>query len=155
MVLAWLVPANAAERDVGARVAYQLSDQGAGLATRLHVAVRPIAHVAVGAYGEASPFFSPILAKCGGCVPDPVRPWRAGGFVEAHFQPTASVDPFASVAVGFVHTRTTAPDVEVVGGVHWVVGAFAAGPFAGWVFGTADNQPRRMLMAGGSGRFVF
>jgi hypothetical protein len=135
--------------ELGARVAFEINNQGQGMIAGLQIGGRVIPHLSLGAYGDVSPLHDPITPKCGGgCEDVPKRPLRFGAFGDIHFVPRGTVDPWLRLALGVVSTRRTSADGEIDFGLDIRVRRFAFGPFAMWIVPFSDQQPNKWFGAG-------
>lgn len=134
--------------ELGARVAWNINDQGSFALVGVRVGGRVVPHVGLGAYADAAPFFSPITPKCGGACPGPERPVRAGAYLDLHALPARVVDPWFRFGLGFVRTSKASADVELAVGLDIRHRRLAVGPFVMWVLPFDDALPRKWIGAG-------
>lgn len=134
--------------ELGARVAWNVNDQGSFALAGIRVGGRVVPHLGLGAYADATPFFSPVTPKCGGGCPGPERPVRAGIYVDLHALPAKVVDPWFRFGFGFVRTAQTSADVELALGLDIRHRRLAVGPFVMWVLPIDEALPRKWIGAG-------
>ena len=126
------------------RAAWNLNDQGMLGLVGIRIGGRVVPHVGLGAYADATPAFSPITPKCGGCE-GPERPLRAGGYLDLHTLPNRVVDPWFRFALGFLRTARSSADAEFDFGLDFRHRRVAGGPFVMWVVPLGEEQPKKWV----------
>ncbi|HTM44823.1 MAG TPA: hypothetical protein VL137_07710 [Polyangiaceae bacterium] len=133
--------------ELGARLAVQVSDQGTGVIAGVQADWRVMPLVALGVYFDDTPAYAPTRYKCG-CLPDPDRPSRLGGFGELHLMPNSRIDPWLRGGLGAVWTNHTSADAELGAGLDFRGSFLALGPFLAHIAPLGSGQPETWWYAG-------